>query len=145
MKLRGLMGVLLLLAACSGDSAAVVAAELWNPATGSWTMLASSAVIRIYHGAALLLPDGRVLYTGSGEASGAQDERNYELFSPPYLFAGARPVITGAVPARVGYNRTLKVGTDGANIAKVTLVRFSSVTHAFDMSARLEGRILLLQ
>ena len=117
---------------------AVVAAELWHPASGTWTMLSSSAVIRIYHGTALLLPDGRVLYTGSGDASGVKDERNYELFSPPYLFAGARPVIAGALPARVGYGQTLKVGTpDGANIAKVTLLRFSSVTHAFDMSARL--------
>ena len=45
---------------------AVRGAELWHQATGTWTTMASSSVARIYHGAALLLPDGRVLYTGSG-------------------------------------------------------------------------------
>src|SRR2546422_7635464 len=61
-----------------------------------------------------------------------------ELFSPPYLFKGVRPTITGALPARVGYGQTLQVDTpDGAGIAKVTLIRLSSVTHAFDESARL--------
>ena len=117
---------------------AVLAAELWDPATGTWSMLAPNAVIRMYHGTALLLPDGRVLYTGSGDATGAKDERNYELFSPPYLFKGARPAITGLLPARVTYGQTLKVETpDAATIAKVTLLRFSSVTHALDQGARL--------
>jgi hypothetical protein len=122
----------------NNPTGAVRAAELWHPTTGTWTTLASSAVVRIYHGAALLLPDGRVLYTGSGDASGAKDERNYELLSPPYLFKGARPTIQGVVPPRVTYGQTLKVETpDGATITKVTLLRFSSVTHAFDQSARL--------
>jgi hypothetical protein len=117
---------------------AVHTAEIWHPATGAWTSVASNAVTRVYHGAALLLPDGRLLYTGSGDATGVRDETNYELFSPPYLFRGPRPTVTGALPARVTYGRTLKVETpDGAAIAKVTLMRFSSVTHAFDMSARL--------
>jgi hypothetical protein len=103
-----------------------------------WTILAGNAVPRIYHGTALLLPDARVLYTGSGDASGAKDERNYEVFSPPYLFKGARPTITGALPAVVAYGQTLVVETpDGAGIVKVTFIRFSSVTHAFDQSARL--------
>jgi len=117
---------------------AVAAAELWNPTTGYWTMVASSAVIRIYHGTALLLPDGRVLYTGSGDASGAKDERNYELYSPPYLFKGARPTIGGTLPARVTYGQTLRIATpDASTITKVSFIRFSSVTHAFDQSARL--------
>jgi len=113
-------------------------AEIWNPATGLWSLVSYSAVVRIYHGAALLLPDGRVLYTGSGDASGSTDEKNYELFSPPYLFKGPRPVITGAVPGRMTYGQTLKLETpDAASITKVTLIRFSSVTHAFDQGARL--------
>jgi len=67
------------------------------------------------------------------------DEKNYELFSPPYLFKGPRPVITGAVPGRLTYGQTLyKLETpDAATITKVNLIRFSSVTHAFDMGARL--------
>jgi hypothetical protein len=118
---------------------AVRAAELWHPATGTWTTLASSAVVRMYHGTALLLPDGRVLYTGSGRGpDGTANERNYELYSPPYLFNGARPTITGALPPRAGYGQTQVVNTpDGAGIAQVTLVGLGSVTHAFDQSARL--------
>jgi hypothetical protein len=117
---------------------AVLRAELWHPATGTWTTLASNAVVRIYHGTALLLPDARVLYTGSGDANGAVDELNYEIYSPPYLFNGPRPAITGTLAASVGYGQTLVVGTpDGPGIAKVTFIRFSSVTHAFDQSARL--------
>lgn len=116
---------------------AVLAAELWHPATGTWTTLASSAVVRIYHSTALLLPDGRVLYSGSGDGDlgPEKDEQSYELYSPPYLFNGARPTITGALPARAGYGQTQVVNTpDGAGVAQVTLIRLGSVTHAFDQS-----------
>jgi hypothetical protein len=64
------------------------AAELWNPATGTWSTLASSAVTRGYHATSILLPDGRVLHAGSGDGEGAPRQLNAELFSPPYLFAG---------------------------------------------------------
>jgi hypothetical protein len=117
---------------------AVRTAELWHPATGNWTTLASSAVTRIYHSTALLLPDGRVLVTGSGDGGEGARELNYELYSPPYLFNGVRPTFTGALPARVGYGQTQVVETpDGPGIAKVTLLALGSVTHAFDQNARL--------
>ncbi|MGH7526487.1 MAG: Ig-like domain-containing protein, partial [Gemmatimonadales bacterium] len=118
---------------------AVHAAELWNPATGSWTTLASSApLLRGYHSTSLLLPDGRVLHTGGGDGAGTPDNRNYELYSPPYLFRGPRPIVTGATPDAVAYGQTLSVETpDGASIAKVTFIRIGSVTHAFDQAGRL--------
>ncbi len=117
---------------------AVHAAELWSPTTGTWTTLASNAVIRMYHSTTLLLPDGRVLHTGSGDGANAPRELNYELFSPPYLFKGARPTLTGFTPTVVGYGQTLNVETpDGAGVTKVTLIRTGSVTHAFDQAARL--------
>lgn len=37
------------------------AAELYNPATGTWTTMESQQANCIYHSAALLLPDGRVI------------------------------------------------------------------------------------
>jgi len=117
---------------------AVHAAELWSPTTGTWTTLASNAVIRMYHSTSLLLPDGRVLHTGSGDGANAPRELSYELFSPPYLFRGARPTLTGFAPTVVGYGQTLQVDTpDGASIAKVTFIRTGSVTHAMDQAARL--------
>jgi hypothetical protein len=118
---------------------AVNVAELWNPASGQWATLASSAPrLRGYHSTSLLLPDGRVLHTGGGDGSGTPDNYDYELYSPPYLFKGARPVITGGVPSAVGYGQTLSVDTpDGAGIAKVHLIELGSVTHAFDQAQRL--------
>ena len=69
----------------------VDAAELWDPATEDWTTLASSSGIpRVYHSAALLLPDGRVLSTGGNGFP------QTEIYSPPYLFKGPRPTITSA-------------------------------------------------
>lgn len=117
---------------------AVRTAELWHPATGTWTELASSTTARIYHSTALLLPDGRVLSTGSGDGGGSPNEPNYELYSPPYLFNGTRPSITSELPSHVAYGRTQFVATpDAAKIAKVTFIALGSVTHAFDQNARL--------
>src|SRR5262249_5360280 len=45
---------------------AVYPAELWSPATQTWTTMASMQTPRMYHSTALLLPDGRVLSAGGG-------------------------------------------------------------------------------
>lgn len=114
----------------------VHAAELWDPATGKWTTLASNAVTRGYHGTSLLLPDGRVLNAGSGEGAGAPDERNAELFAPPYLFRGPRPEITNA-PSEVSYGAHFRIETPQASaITHVSLIRLGAVTHAFDQNQR---------
>ncbi|HEX7335864.1 MAG TPA: galactose oxidase-like domain-containing protein [Gemmatimonadales bacterium] len=117
----------------------VRAAEIWDPATGLWTTLASSSVDRGYHSVALLLPDGRVLQAGGGAAGGvAIDEMNAQLFSPPYLFRGARPRITAA-PTAIAYGGAFTLTTpDAATIAKVTLVRAGSLTHGSDMNQRFQ-------
>ena len=95
-------------------SSAVLAAELWNPASPvEWKKLASMSHYRLYHTTALLLPDGRVLVAGSGEpaASGLTDDLTAEIFSPPYLFnadgtPAARPVIS-SVPAKLTYGAAI--------------------------------------
>ena len=114
------------------------AAELWSPATGQWTTLASNVVSRGYHATSILLPDGRVLHSGSGDAAGQVDERNAEIFSPPYLFRGPRPVIT-VPPPELRYGTYAKVSTpDPAAITRVTLIRLGAATHAFDMGQRFQ-------
>jgi galactose oxidase len=116
----------------------VHAAELWDPGTARWTTLASNAITRGYHGTSLLLPDGRVLNAGSGDGAGAPSERNAELFSPPYLFRGARPTIMSA-PESVGYGASFRIETAGAAaISHVSLVRLGAVTHAFDQNQRFQ-------
>jgi hypothetical protein len=116
----------------------VYAAEVWNPTTGLWTTLASNAIPRGYHATSILLPNGKVLHTASGDAAGSPNQKNAELFSPPYLFKGARPAIQSA-PTQVLYSTTFRVGTsNAASITKVSLIRLGSTTHAFDMNQRFQ-------
>ena len=108
------------------------AAELWDPATGTWTTMASLTTIRSYHSIALLLPDGRVLSAGC-----AFGGTSAEIYSPPYLFKGSRPTITSA-PTSVAYGQLFFVGTpDATSISRVTLIALGSVTHDFNMGQRI--------
>lgn len=120
--------------------------ELWDPRTGTWKQMAPEAVDRCYHSTAVLLPDGRVLSGGGGEYAPVVgvDQGNppvnthadAQLFSPPYLFRGARPTITSA-PAEVGYGQAFEVGTPAPNeIGQVIWIRLSSVTHSFNQNQR---------
>jgi hypothetical protein len=121
----------------NNEAGAVYVAELYDPATGIWTRQASARVVRTYHATAMLLPDGRVVSTGSGDGGGGTDQRNYEIFSPGYLFKGARPTYTLA-RTDLHYGQAFTVSTpDAARIRKVNLIRLASSTHAFDMGQRL--------
>ena len=124
-------------------------AELWDPQTGQWTMLAAEQTDRCYHSTAVLLPDGRVLSAGGGEfilnegtpqqvANSPQDTHyDAQLFSPPYLFKGPQPQITSA-PDSVQYSATFEIGTaQPQHIATVSLIRLSSVTHSFNAGQRI--------
>jgi hypothetical protein len=118
------------------EANAVKPAELWHPSTGTWTTVASLTAPRLYHSVALLLPDGRVFVSGGGGDTGVANEENYQIYSPPYLFKGARPTITAA-PSTVQYNSSAFVQTpDAAGIGSVMLVRTGSITHGFDQNTR---------
>ena len=115
-------------------------AELWNPATGTWTVGASAVNARLYHGSALLLPDASVLIAGGG-APGPLKNLNAEIYYPPYLFdaAGARaarPEIISA-PDTVLPGGSFEIGVAGAgNIGRVSFIKTGSVTHSFNMDQR---------
>lgn len=112
----------------NNSGAPVYAAELWDPATETWSLMASASIPRLYHSATLLLPNGQVLSTGGNGYP------QTEIYSPPYLFKGTRPEITSA-PLSVAYGQSFFIETpDAATISKVTMLRLSSVTHAFNMS-----------
>ncbi|HET6798042.1 MAG TPA: galactose oxidase-like domain-containing protein [Gemmatimonadales bacterium] len=126
---------------------AVHEAELWNPSTGQWTTLAANDRnhMRLYHSVAMLLPNATVLSGASGDAMTVAPngsivpvppERNHEIFSPPYLFKGARPTISSA-PASVSYAQTFSVVTpNAAQVTTVRWIKLGSVTHAFDSGTR---------
>ncbi len=116
----------------------VLPAEIWDPTTEKWSTVASLSNGRGYHSTALLLPDGRVLMAGGGQlpGSGAINQTNAEIYSPPYLFKGARPTIT-STPGTIAYGSGITVQTpDAASIKSVSLIRTPSVTHGFDQNQR---------
>jgi hypothetical protein len=124
---------------------AVKTVEHWTPSTGAWSTWATEPVIREYHSTSLLLPDGRVLSAGGGYCglctTVGYTQKNYTLFSPPYLFDGAgnpaaRPIISSLEP-QIAYGKPLVVGTpQAANIAKAALMRLGSPTHSQDSEQR---------
>jgi Domain of unknown function (DUF1929) len=112
----------------------VLAAELYNPSTGLWSVMASQTVQRTYHSTAVLLPDGRVVSAGSD--NGAATQVTYEIYSPPYLFQGARPVIQSA-PTTLTYGKKFNIATPNASsISRVALVRPGATTHADNFDQR---------
>lgn len=100
--------------------------------------MARMQIPRLYHSTALLLPDGRVVLAGGGRLPGPPnaDQLSAEVYSPPYLFKGARPTITSA-PTTIGYGNSFVVETPEApSIATVSLVRPGAVTHGFNQDQR---------
>jgi hypothetical protein len=126
-------------------------AELYDPARNAWTEVASNTRDRVYHNSALLLPDMRVLLGGhapiashyggansdqGGPFSNNDNDPSFEVWSPPYLFRGARPTITQA-QAGVSYGETFTVGTPQArDIESVVLMKTPSPEHVNDSDQR---------
>jgi hypothetical protein len=134
-----------------GAEIAVLTAELYDPGTGRWTEVAAHTRDRTYHNSAFLLPDMRVLlgghaptaahYGGANQDQGRpfvnnDNDPSFEVFSPPYLFRGARPQISRA-PAGIAYGERFSIGTPQANeIESVVLMKTPSPQHAIDSDQR---------
>ncbi|MFN2506623.1 MAG: galactose oxidase-like domain-containing protein [Acidimicrobiales bacterium] len=128
------------------DADGVLNAEIFNPATGQWSVGAAATVPRVYHNVALLLADGRVWTAGSNH-DGAQghSEHRVEVYSPDYLDRGPRPTVVAAphqirVPMGIPLPTTFEIETpDAMSIRSAALLRCGSVTHAFDADQRYVG------
>jgi Domain of unknown function (DUF1929) len=129
----------------NSDANSVYSSEIWNPQTGTFAVGASAKTPRNYHSTSLLLPDGRVLTTGS-RLCGTGCSLNHldaEIYYPPYLFnkdgsgnLATRPSIL-AYSSVLNYNSRFWIGMrNTSNIKRVTLVRMGSTTHAFNMDQR---------
>lgn len=130
----------------NGAADAVYEAELWNPNTGAWVVGARAAQIRVYHSAAILMPNGTVLSTGGG-APGPVNNLNAELYYPPYLFRAAstgaelapRPVVTGINSLKFSYGQSAELDLkNAATASRVVLIGASQVTHSFNTSQRFQ-------
>jgi len=117
-------------------------ADLYVPATNTFSSAGQNAFARLYHSNSLLLPDGTVWFAGGNPARGTY-EQHMEIYSPAYLFnpdgtLAARPAITGVPSSGIGYGGAFQVQTpDAASISSVVLMRPGAPTHAFDMEQRL--------
>ncbi|HZN14756.1 MAG TPA: galactose oxidase-like domain-containing protein [Acidimicrobiales bacterium] len=134
-------------------SFAVTQAELFDPATKTWTAMASGHKQRTYHNSAVLLPSGEVLVGGHAPISALYSynttlpggfnpnfrDPTFEIYKPPYLFWGPRPAITSVGASMLGYGQSLALGVTTGQpgpIESVMLVRNAAMTHLVDGDQR---------
>ena len=131
-------------AADEDATTASLQAEIYDPATSSFSPAGSNAFPRLYHNVQLLLPDGTVALTGGNPEQGVF-ENHIEIYQPSYLFnsdgsPAARPHIAAGAPSAVTYSQSFTLPTpDASDIASVVLMKAGSVTHSFDMDQRYVG------
>ena len=141
-----------------GNESAVRMAEWYTPWDGQFHALSPDNRDRTYHNTAVLLPDGSVLVGGHAPIPAHYSYPNniehdatagtplatannfrdpsFEIYRPPYLFAGDRPVI-GRVQSGIAWGRPFELHTDSAaSISSVRLIRLPSLTHTVDANMR---------
>ena len=119
----------------TGTDSPVFEASILNPGTRTLVPVAPPAVPRTYHSSAITMPDGRVVTFGGDPSGDANFELRVEIYSPPYLFKGARPVVASA-PTEVSYGGSYNVGLSGAGPFSAVIMRPGSATHSMDANQR---------
>lgn len=118
-------------------------AELYNkPAsdtTGAWNEVAPNTIPAAYHSSALLLPNGTVMLSQDDKNRTVEAAANHkvQIYSPPYLFKGARPTMSAPNTATRG--QTIAItgnAATGRTITRAVLVAPGSTTHGNDMHQR---------
>lgn len=113
----------------------VYEASIFNPQTNTFTTgVAADPIPRTYHSSAFLLPDGRVMAIGDNPGNGTFDN-HVSIYTPPYLFKGARPQITFQANTQWTYGSSQQITVDRP-IVKAELIRPAAVTHSSDPNQR---------
>ena len=123
-------------------TAPVLTPELFDPTTKHWMPMAQEAIARLYHSTSILLPDARVLSSGGGEYTlpswspnlPKDTHKDGQVFSPPYLFHGTRPLIAKS-PSFAIYGSTISIElASPVKVSEVNLISLGAVTHAFSQN-----------
>ena len=93
----------------SGDAAIHRNIELYDAATGQWTLGPAQDELRTYHSTALLLPDGRVMSAGDDGYGGSSND-TAEIYEPPVPVQG--PATLDRFRSRLGHLRGHLHGPD---------------------------------
>jgi Domain of unknown function (DUF1929) len=121
--------------------------QMFDPESGKITALGESPVPRLDHTTMVLLPDASVLVMGSDRTEllpdnlvpGVAADRDTgvpvaQVYKPPYLFKGPRPIIKDA-PDEIDYGSSFDVQVSG-RIGSVVLIMPSPQTHKWDWGNR---------
>jgi hypothetical protein len=107
---------------------------------GDWIEVAPHKIHAAYHSSAILLPDATVLLSEDDRTQTveAAAHHKFQVYSPPYLFAGARPTLSAPAELVRGAPFGIRVTTaPGRRVASVVLIAPGAVTHGNDMHQRL--------
>ena len=110
-----------------------------QPVGSRFSILGNTTIARLYHSEATLLPDGRVLISGSDpQTPGLPEELRIEVYIPPYLTQGLlQPILT--VPNTdwaYGKQYRIVVRLFQGQKMRVSLVAAVSSTHGNTMGGR---------
>ena len=136
-----------------GEEVPVMQAELFDPATNTWTPVALQHNKRTYHNTAVPMRDGRVLVGGhspitnsymsfafppvTGPGNVGRDP-SFEIYSPWYVFRNDRPVITGVSTTSLTNGVPFTATVAGAsNLHSIVLMKRTALTHLVDGDQRL--------
>ena len=110
-----------------------------QPVGSRISILNNSTIPRMYHSEATLLPDGRVLLSGSDpQTSGLLEELRIEVYIPPYLSQGlTQPTVTVSnTDWAYGGQYQINVQLFQGQTMRVSLVAAVSSTHGNVMGSR---------
>jgi hypothetical protein len=117
--------------------------HLYIPATNRLTPLASPTVGRDYHSEALLLPDGRIVTLGGNPLFGDKNDTTpgyfqtaIEIYSPPYLYHGSRPQITGGPRQLLRGQAGAYTTSNSKDVSGARLLAPSAFTHVTNVNQR---------
>ena len=123
------------------DATSQFVAELFHPATNTFTQMAPASIPRNYHSVSILLFDGTVGNGGSGLCGTcATNHFDMQIWYPPYLYASSgalavRPLINSISVATVAVGKTFSITTNVA-CSTFSMIRMGSTTHTVNTDQR---------